>query len=166
MRLVLLVFVTAAFAQRVSTDQFWAQRSGLPVSDVVAIRKLAGVPEGIPNVLIDELDARSLQRQKHVLLVETGGGHCMKVHVYARRDDGGWYEVWQLSERPGRDWLPPSQGNGICPQAPKRPSARGTSTGRIVVEVPVLPDPFVRGIPAYTYDYGWDGKTYVLAQGQ
>ena len=62
MRLVLLVFVTAAFAQRVSTDQFWAQRSGLPVSDVAAIRKLAHVPEGIPNVLIDELDARSLQR--------------------------------------------------------------------------------------------------------
>jgi hypothetical protein len=45
MRLVFLVFVTAAFAQRVSTDQFWAQRSGLPVSDVAAIRKLADVPE-------------------------------------------------------------------------------------------------------------------------
>ena len=37
---------------------------------------------------------------------------------------------------------------------------------RSLVEVPVLPDPFVRGIPAYTYDYGWDGKTYLLAQGQ
>lgn len=145
-------------------DQAWAQKSGLPVSQVRALRMAIGIDDTTDGLEIVNLDAASLKPRNQILLVD---GFCLRVHVLESKGDG-YREVWSLSEMPA-DWKaeagigPP--GRRICPQAPELPSAHATADGRIVLDVPVMIDPFERTIPAYNFTFVWDGSTYRLAGG-
>jgi hypothetical protein len=168
--LLLLTCLTPVYAQVNPTDRFkaqreadnrkWAQKTGLPVSEVQAIRIAAGV-SGLTNFSrIVNLDAVSLKQRNHILFVE---GPCIKLHVI-ERGANGFTEVWSLSELPRPAWkigATSGPGRGICPQAPRAPSAHATTDGQIVLEVPVLLDPFERTRPADTYTFTWDGHKYV-----
>ena len=71
----------------------------------------------------------------------------MRVHVFARSRTG-WKEVWALAD-------------GICSKAPVSPRVQVIG-GKIVIEVPVMADPFIRTIPVNTYTYAWKRSTYQL----
>jgi hypothetical protein len=171
--LLLLAFLSPVIAQVDSRDRVngqhdiddrkWAQKSGLPVSEVQAIRSAAGITHDTPGSRIMTIDAVSLKQRNHVLLVE---GPCVKLHVIERRSHG-FAEVWSLSALPDPPWKPGARasrpGRGICPQAPRPPNAHATADGRIVLEVPILLDAFQRTLPADTYSFAWDGSRYVLA---
>jgi len=150
-------------AQHDREDQLWAQKSGLPVSEVRAIRSVAGLSDATEGSRIVNIDANSLKRRNHILLVE---GPCVKLHVVERGADG-FTEVWSLSETPGPSWsigaTANRPGRGICPQAPRPPSAHGTPDGRIVLEVPILLDPFERTLPVNIYSFAWDGTKYKIS---
>lgn len=153
-------------AQGDADDQKWAQKTGLSVTDIQAIRIAAGV-SGLTNFSrIVNLDAISLKQRDQILFVE---GPCIKLHVI-ERGATGFTEVWSLSELPRPAWkisAPASgPGRGICPQAPRPPSAHATADGRIVLEVPLLLDPFERTLPVDTYSFTWDGHKYVLADSE
>ena len=153
-------------AQHDADDRKWAQKTGLPVSEVQAIRIAAGV-SGLTNFsLIVNLDAISLKERNHILMVE---GPCIKLHVI-EREANGFTEVWSLSELPHPAWkigaAASGPGRGICAQAPRPPSAHATADGRIVLEVPLLFDPFERTLPVDTYSFTWDGHKYVPADSE
>jgi len=151
-------------AQRDREDQHWAQTSGLSVSDIQALRQIAGISDPAIGSRILVLDASTLKQRNHILFAEMGTGHCMRVHVI-ERNSTGFTEVWSLNEAPRPLWLPASRsGNGICSQAPKAPSAHATADGRIVVEVPILSDPFLRTLPVSTYWFTWNGAKYELVE--
>lgn len=82
-----------------------------------------------------------------------------------RREAAGFIEVWSLDKKPVR-YVPVVATQGICPQAPRLPTAYGTSDGRIVIEIPVMVDPLERTIPNEIYSFAWDGKTYRLQDEQ
>jgi hypothetical protein len=148
-------------AQHDADDQKWAQKAGLPVSEVQAIRIAAGVYGPTNFSRIVNLDASSLKQRNHILFVE---GPCIKLHVI-ERGANGFTEVWSLSELPRPAWkigATNRPARGICPQAPRLPSAHATADGRIVLEVPILLDPFERTRPVDTYFFTWDGAKYVL----
>jgi len=146
-------------------DQFWAQKSGLPVSDVRAIRLTADISDTTSGAGILNIDASTLKQRNHILFAEAGNGHCMSLHVL-ERNATGFSEVWSLTEVPRPLWLPGKMGNrpggGICSQAPKAPAAHATPDGRIVLEVPILSDPFLRTLPVSTYSFTWNGTTFEL----
>jgi hypothetical protein len=143
-----ILMASVAFAQDLSQDTTWAQRTGLQPSDVAAMRKFAGIPDRSFGQAILSLDAQSLKSRNQVLMTEAGGGHCMRVHVFARAR-AGWKEVWALTD-------------GICSKAPVSPRVNVTLDGKIVIEVPVMADPFIRTIPVDTYTYAWKRSTYQL----
>jgi len=154
-------------AMRDRQDQRWADKSGLTVSEVRAIRILAGITDAIDGAAVQLIDAKSLRQRNHILLAEAGNGHCMRVHVF-ERTGSIFQEVWSLTGLPPRDWpigaeAKPS-GPGICPQGPRPPNVQATPEGRIIVEVPVLFDPFQRSMPANTFSFEWDGSKYVLVE--
>jgi hypothetical protein len=174
--LLLLACLSPAFAQVYSADGIkaqhdaedrkWAQKTDLPVSEVRAIRIAAGISDDAKGSRISNLDAISLKRRNHILLVE---GPCLKLHVI-ERGGNGFTEVWSLSELPNPAWKPgpaaTHPGRGICMQAPRPPSAHATADGEIVLEVPILLDPFERTLPVDTYSFTWDGHKYVLADSE
>lgn len=153
-------------AQRDREDRLWAQKSGLPASDVRTIRLLVGVSDTMFGSRILNIDAESLKQRKHILVV--AGGACVKVHVL-QRGANGFVEVWSLDETPPRNlfWSTSETaghpGRGICPQSPQPASAHATPDGRILLEVPILVDPFQRTLPVSTYSFRWDGSKYELA---
>src|SRR5437899_7563273 len=65
-------------------DRFWAQRKGLRADDVRAIRLLVGISDTTRGAGIKNVDATSLTERNHILFVEAGNGHCMRVHVFKR----------------------------------------------------------------------------------
>jgi len=169
----LLLVATLAMAQsdlrqrmRESEDKKWAAKSGLSVADVSALRTMAGIANDAPDGRIGSIDAASLASRGHILLTEAGNGHCMRVHVFAREKEG-FREVWLLSETPqptgSRSVGATRPGGGICSQAPRQPSARVAEDGSILVEVPVMSDPFQRSVPVAVFPYEWNGKTYALS---
>lgn len=148
-------------AQHDAEDRKWAQKTGLPVSEVRAIRIAAGISDDSQGSRIANIDTISLKGRNHILLAE---GLCIKLHVIERRDDG-FTEVWSLSALPSPACKPEAgsrAGRGICPQAPRPPSAHATADGRIVLEVPTMLDAFQRTLPADTYTFAWDGVKYAL----
>ena len=170
--LTLLAWTGIAFAQRPPDlkalhdrdDQQWARKSGLSVNDVREIRILAGIADATDGAVIKHIDATSLKQRNHILFAEAGNGHCMRLHVF-ERTAGAFREVWSLSDMPGPDWpigaTASSSGRGICQQGPRSPSVHATSEGRIVLEVPILSDPFQRTVPAATFSFAWDGSKYI-----
>jgi hypothetical protein len=168
----LLAFLTPALAQVDSSDRAkgphdledrkWAQKTGLPVSDVRAILVAAAISHDSIGSRITNIDAISLAQRHHILVVE---GPCVKLHVIERGADG-FTEVWSLNRIPSPAWKPDlaanRPGRGICAQAPRPPSAHATADGRIVLEVPILQDAFVRTLPIDSYTFAWDGAKYVL----
>lgn len=147
--------------QHDAEDRKWAQKTGLPLSEVRAIRIAAGISDDTQGSRIANIDAISLKGRNHILLVE---GLCVKLHVIERRDNG-FAEVWSLSALPSPAWKPEAgnhPGRGICPQAPRPPSVHATADGRIVLEVPIMRDAFQRTLPAETYTFAWDGAKYAL----
>jgi hypothetical protein len=168
--LLLIAFASPLAAQVNSADRVkaqydayrkWAEKTGLSVSDVQAIRIAAGVPDDSIGLRIANIDAISLKQRNHILVVE---GPCVKLHVI-ERGASGFTEVWSLRELPRPAWkaeTPGRPGRGICPQAPRPPSAHATVDGRIVLEVPILLDAFQRTLPADIYSFAWDGAKYVL----
>jgi hypothetical protein len=150
-----------AFHER--NDQAWAYKSGLLVSQVRALRMAVGIEDTTDGLRIVNLDVASLKSRNQILLVD---GICLRVHVLEPNGDG-YREVWSLSEMPAEGWkadagIEPS-GRRICPQAPDLPSAHGTADGRIVLDVPVMLDPFEHTIPVRSFTYAWDGSTYKRA---
>jgi hypothetical protein len=175
--LALITCIATAFAQtyRVGSkelhdleDQRWARKSGLPASDIRAIRILAGLGDTIGGVIIN-IDADSLKVRNHILLVEVHNGFCTRVHVL-ERGAAGFHEIWSLTDVPGRIWgvseSPSAPGRGICGQTGMSANAHGTPDGRIVVEVRVHSDPFQRIIPVDTYSFTWNGSKYELVDGE
>lgn len=176
LELLLLTCLSPAFAQVYLTDGIkaqhdaedrkWAQKTDLPGSEVRAIRIAAGISDDAKGTRISNVDAISLKRRNHILLVE---GPCVKLHVI-ERGANGFTEVWSLSDLPAPAWKPGSAasrpGRGICPQAPRPPTAHATVDGRIVLAVPILMDPFERTLPVDTYSFTWDGSKYVLVNGE
>lgn len=172
---VLFACVAPAFAQTDSAgllklrhqreDQTWARRSGLTEIEVRAIRIIAGIADS-DSAQILSLDANSLKQRNHILLTEIGNGHCMRVHVVERKANG-FSEVWLLSDVPAHSWsfsdTSDRPGRGFCPAAAKSPGVHVTAQGAIVLEVPVLMDPFERSAPVSTYTFRWDGGKYLLA---
>jgi hypothetical protein len=153
-------------AQQDADDRKWAQKTGLPLTEVQAIRAAAGIlPTNFARIM--NLDVTSLKERKHILLVE--GAPCIRLHVI-KRGATGFTEVWSLGELPRPAWKIGAPANrsarGICPQAPRPASAHATPDGRIVLEVPILLDPFERTRPVETYTFTWDGGTYILADGE
>jgi hypothetical protein len=170
----LLTAIGAAYAQtdtdaRVKArhdmeDEQWARKSGLPASEVRAIRLIAGISDTTLGAGILNIDAITLKPRNHILLAEAGNGHCMRLHVL-ERNAAGFTEIWSLNEVPpiwshGKTANRP--GNGICSQAPKAPNAHAMADGRIVLEVPILSDPFLRVVPVSTYSFTWNGSKYEL----
>jgi hypothetical protein len=176
LELLLLACFSPAFAQVYSADGIkaqhededrkWAQKTGLLVGEVRAIRIAAGISDDTKGSRISNIDAISLKRRNHILLVE---GPCVKLHVI-ERGGSGFTEVWSLSELPRPAWksgpAATRPSRGICTQAPRPPSAHATVDGRIVLEVPILLDPFERTLPVDTYFFTWDGSKYVLADSE
>ncbi len=148
-------------------DQRWAIRNGLSKSDIRAIRTAAGISDKTENTRITELDARSLKQRNHILLVETGNGSCLRLHI-VEKTATGFKEIWSLSGLKDRGWsieeIAGHGGTGICSQAPRSPSAHATPDGRIVVEIPTLSDPFQRSMPVTTYSFKWDGAGYAVSE--
>jgi len=155
MRTVCLALAFAALAVTQSaglpTDQTWAARSGLDPADIAAIRQLTGIPDP-PGFAIRTLDTKSLRDRNQVLLVESGNGHCPRPHVLIKSPDSGWRELWALPDP-----------RGLCPQAPTSPTVRVVE-GRILVEIPIMKDAFVRFIPREVQNWIWNGATYTLAE--
>lgn len=149
-------------AELARQDQAWAQKSGLTVDDVHALRTAAGITHlwGPGGSRIANLDTTSLKDRHQILLVE---GFCLRVHVYERKGEG-FAEVRAVTDIPDPDKSIAGPGNhpGRCIgiRAPIPPSAHATPDGKIVVEVPVLTELFVRPIPVSTYTFVWDGTTY------
>ncbi|HTX34874.1 MAG TPA: hypothetical protein VME43_07630 [Bryobacteraceae bacterium] len=146
-------------------DQSWALKSGLAVTDVRAMRVIAGISDDTFAWIID-LDAKSLRKNNHVLLVQRAN-LCVTLHVF-EHTSADFKEVWSLSEMPSRTWIQneigTGPGHGICSQAPRAPTAHATPDGRIVLEVPFLLDPSERTLPTSTYSFAWDGKKYALVE--
>jgi hypothetical protein len=148
-----LVFTAAiAFAQPAGlpTDQTWAARSGLEPGDIAAIRKLTGVPA--PEFTILTLDTKSLRERNQVVLVESGNGHCQRPHVLTKSAETGWRELW----------IHPDP-RGLCAHAPVPPTIRVVE-GRIVIEIPIMKDPFIRAIPREVQTWTWNGTTYTRSE--
>jgi len=126
---------------------------------------IAGISDTTGGAVIKNIDANSLKQNNHILLVEAGGGHCMRLHVFEHTPTA-FKEVWSLGAIPRWSWSITEAGKGsaegICRQGPREPSAQATPDGRIVVEVPVLLDPSQRTMPVNTYSFNWDGNKYVL----
>ncbi|HXB74569.1 MAG TPA: hypothetical protein VNY05_40415 [Candidatus Acidoferrales bacterium] len=145
-------------------DQQWARKSGLTVSDVRALRLLAGMTDATWGAAILNIDAISLKSRNHILFAEAGG-HCMRLHIL-ERSATGVAEIWSLNEIPGPIWphgkMANRPGLGICSPAPKAPNAYVTPDGRIALEVPMLTDPFLRTLPVSTYLFTWNGSKYEL----
>ena len=145
-------------------DQQWARKSGLPVSDVRALRLMAGMSDASWGAVILNIDAVSLKSRNHILLAEAGG-HCMRLHIL-ERNATGFTEIWSLNEMPGPIWPHGKTANrpglGICSQAPKAPNAYVTPDGRIALEIPILSDPFLSTLPVSTYLFTWNGSKYEL----
>jgi hypothetical protein len=172
--LLLLTCVAPALAQVNSDDRFkaqhdaedrkWVEKIGLPASEIRAIRIAAGISDNATGSRISNIDANSLKRRNHILLVE---GPCVKLHVI-ERGAGGFTEVWSLTELPHPAWKvgAASRGRGICPRAPRPPSVHATADGQIILEVPILLDPFERTRPVDTYTFTWDGSKYILVDGE
>ncbi len=149
-----------------SEDKSWAEKTRLPVTDIRSIREAAGVTDDTLGARILDLDMKSLSRQKHILFVDAPLGECMQVHVL-ERSGPGFREVWSLTDLPAHQFpemkiVAHGAGRGICPQAPKVPSAHATSDGRIIVEIPILFDLSQRTFPPRILSFSWDGSKYVL----
>jgi hypothetical protein len=149
-----------------SEDQHWATKTGLDAGDVRAIRMAAGVSDSSYSRILN-IDANTLQHGRHILFVE--GQPCVNLHVLERLANG-FVEVWSLSALPRPiSGVPPTtlgKQRGICPLAPLLPRARATTEDQIVLEVPVLLDPFQRTLPPYTYVFAWDGSRYALLENE
>jgi hypothetical protein len=138
-------------------DAVWAARTGLPASEVRAIRIAAGISDTTPVTRIDNIDASSLKSRNQILFVE---GFCARVHVLERRDDG-LHEIWSLSKLPlpGRG----ASERELCGQGGAT-RVRVTGDGKIVIEVPMRMDPFERSVPVSSYTFAWDGSAYSLTE--
>jgi hypothetical protein len=152
-------------AQHDLEDQLWARKSGLSVGDVRAIRLIGGISDTTWGAGILNIDASSLKPRNHILFAEAGNGHCMRLHIL-ERNASGFTEIWSLNEMPGPIWshgkMANRPGAGICSQAPKAPHGHATPDGRIVLEVPILADPFLRTLPVSTYSFAWNGSKYEI----
>jgi hypothetical protein len=144
-------------------DEVWAKKSGLPISEVRAIRIAAGITDTTPATRIDNIDASSLRHRNQILFVE---GFCPRLHVLERKDDG-LHEIWSLSKLPVPGWTASAKAwtseRNLCGLGgPTR--VHVTADGTIVVEVPSRMDPFERSIPLSTYTFNWDGSEYKLTE--
>ena len=148
-------------------DREWARKSGLTAADVRTIRLLAGMTD-TSSGWIGGLDAESLKARGQVLFAEFGNGHCFGAHVLVRKPEG-FAEVWSLNDEPRPPWTSGGtrsrSASGLCLQAPgKGPSVHAEGGDRIVLEVPVLADPFLRTTPVNRYRFAWNGRTYELQE--
>jgi hypothetical protein len=152
-------------SNRLREDQEWAQKNEISASEVREMRLQTGILDTTDNARILNLDAISLRHRRHVLVVEAGAGHCMRLHVF-ERTSAGLKKMWSLTDRPETPWTVPGSrsGRGICRKAPKLPAAYATADGRIIVEVPVMTDSFQRSIPVETYTFAWNGKDYSVVE--
>jgi len=146
-------------------DQQWARKTGLTPGEVRSIRLLAGMTDDSSG-WIAALDAVSLRARAQVLFTEIGNGHCFRAHVLVRRPEG-FSEVWSLDREPRPPWTSGGSrsrsASNLCPQAPgKGPAVHVEGGDRIVLEVPVLADPFLQTVPVSRYVFVWNGKTYEL----
>ena len=181
----ILAWVGLAFAQTNATsassermlkerhdreDQLWAHKSGLAATEIHDMRKAAGMDD-ISSSSIANVDADSLKQNQHILLVERYGP-CVRVHVLAHAATD-FKEIWSSgtvsNPAPSRSRslveTGTDPGRGFCSEAPRPATAYATPGGRIVVQVPVLLDPFERSIPMYSYTFAWDGSKYALQDG-
>jgi hypothetical protein len=143
-------------------DAIWAEKTGLLVGEVREMRIAAGIPDSAQNVRIDRIDAASLKQRNQILLVE---GVCGTLHVLERQMDG-FREVWSLTKLPA---LPGWTGSSRATDSEQtvclsRAKISVIADSRIVVEVPVVLDPFVRGAPASRFTFAWDGSEYKLVE--
>src|SRR5712692_1207324 len=137
-------------------DESWAMKSGLSAATVRGLRELAKVPDDMPGVRIDNLDAKTLRFRGQVLLVlGSGNGHCLSLYVFGRTGST-FREIWSAEGLP--------DGAGFCRENPRDPEAYATREGRIVVKIPTDTDWDAGAINAATlhYVFGWNGKTYSL----
>jgi hypothetical protein len=147
-------------AQIESENRVLANQSGLSEKDIQSIRtELKIFPDPpLARRRIASVDANSLKSHGHVLVVEIQIKGCLVVHVMKRNAEE-FVEVWSLDKLPENG--PFATGSaGICSKASRMPQAHGTQDGKIVIEVPVLTDPFQRKIPNEIYSFDWDGQTY------
>ena len=149
-----------AFHER--NDQEWAQKSGLPASQVRVLRMAAGIEDSTDGRRIVQLDAGSLKSRHQILLVE---GYCLKLHVLESRGDGFQDLVAQripraIVEDRGRHRTGRSAHLLASARSAQRPRYRRWPHRP---RSPVMLDPFERSIPVRRYTYAWDGGAYRLA---
>ncbi len=167
-----IAFGQPGLSQPADLDAVWASKSGLSIDDIRSLRAAIGIPDTPPGRAlrpgervqavasrISAIDANSLKSNNHILVVESQP--CLVVHVF-ERGSSGLKEIWSLDRVPSPNSLFNPKSQRICPQAPIPPSVHGTTDGRIVIEIPVLVDPFQRSIPPYVYSFTWDGNAYTL----
>lgn len=136
-------------------DAAWAQKSGLSPATVRKLRLIAGVTDDTAERIVN-LDASSFRARRHILLVSAGGnGHCLDLHVIARRRNS-YRVVWSASEMP--------TGAGFCRESPENPEAYAADGSRVEIKIPVYD--YERNAPEATrlLTYRWNGKTYKLAE--
>lgn len=149
-------------SQHQREDQSWAQKTGLPVSDVRAIRMFAGINDNTDGSRLLNLDADSLKVRHQILLVERQNGTCTRVHVVERSGDT-FKEVWTLTKVPDPIFglSGDTKSRGICKGSV---NAHGTPEGGIVLEVRIQNDPFQRSVPTDTYLFQWKGDRYEFVE--
>lgn len=139
----------------------WAAKSGLSFSLLTALTKTAteddlkDVEEKDLRYTIENIDAKSLSMQKHILLStwDAGTGHCLTLYVLTR--EGSHFEkVWQ-----SYDNLCTRSILGVA-------KTQATPDGRIIVryrEYSVDSDPKKEALPILkvTVTYKWDGSSYI-----
>jgi hypothetical protein len=141
-------------------DPTWAEKTGLPVSEVRAMRLAAGISDSSRNARIGKIDTTSLRQRNQILVVE---GLCGSLHVLERQAEG-FREVWSLTKLPTLPgWTSTSRAvNSEQPTCMMGAKVSVTTDMRIVVEVPVRLDPFERSVPMSRFAFAWDGSQYKL----
>ena len=141
----------------------WAAKSGLSFSLLTALTKTATqddlkeVEENDVRYTIENIDTKSLSKQKHILLStwDAGTGHCMTLYVL-KREGGHFEKIWQSY-------------NNLCTRSILGAAkTRAMPDGTIIVryrEYSVDSDPKNEALPILRVKvtYKWDGSTYVIA---
>jgi hypothetical protein len=139
----------------------WAAKAGLSFKTIDELTKVAteedasGVDEGYLWYTIENVDAKTLSKQKHILLSTraAGTGHCLTLYVL-KRTGSNFEKVWQ------------SYDNLCTRSILGAAESRAKPDGTIIVtyrEYSVDSDPKKDALPILrvTATYKWDGTAYI-----
>ena len=141
----------------------WAAKTGLSFKTLDELTKVAteedasGADEGYFWYTIENVDAKTLSKQKHILLSTwaAGTGHCLTLYVL-KRTGSNFEKVWQ------------SYDNLCTRSILGAAETRAKPDGTIIVtyrEYSVDSDPKKDALPILkvTVTYKWDGTAYINA---